>query len=148
MALVNDMRTVAALLEAAEREAHAMGDELPGAEHLVLAALVDSDESGRVLLGVDADQFRHAVDTVHAEALKTIGLHPDTFPALPAVARGRVYRGEESLGEVLERARLLARQSRPQGLRTSHIIRAAAHREHGTTARAFDLLHVDRDSLQ
>jgi len=147
MAAIRDIRTINSLLTEAERQANALGEPRPSAEHLVLAALLLEDDSARALLGIDADRFRAALTQVHAEALESVGVaaeHGD----LPATGAGSgIYRSEPSAQEVFQRARVLAKLDHPAGLSGAHIVRAAAEREHGTVARALGQLGIDRRTL-
>lgn len=146
MSMIRDVRTIKTLLTEAERQAHALGDSAPGAEHLVLAALMLEEGSARELLGVDADRFRDALAATHAAALESIGIQ--TERALhPAPAQSGPYRSEVSAQQVFQRARLLAKQDRPRGLTGAHVVRAAAEQDHGTVRRVLDALGIDRDLL-
>ena len=147
MNAIQEIRTINALLTEAERQALALGDEAPAAEHLVLAALLLDDDSARVALGVDASRFREALVAVHAGALESIGVAIGDGELPSAQAKPGVYRSEVSAQEVFQRARVLAKQDRPRGLRTVHVVRAAAEREHGTVARVLSALGVDRGRL-
>ena len=57
---VADARLIAALLTTAETEARALGDAEPGAEHLLLAALLVDDPSAR-------DTVRQVADPILGE---------------------------------------------------------------------------------
>lgn len=130
----NDVTTIAALLTAAEREAAELGDEQPGAEHLLVAAL-DLDES-TVALGVTANDARAAIRAVHARALGAdLALTPSARPLAGA------YRSTNSLQEVFQRTRVLSKGTRLTGM---HVVRAAAEREHGTVALVIDELGILR----
>lgn len=135
--MANDIATISALLKAAEQEAAAMGDEQPGAEHLLVAALGLDDTVAP--LGVTADDARAAIVRVHATAL---GAHVDLPPSSRPLTG--VYRSSASLQEVFQRARVLSKRERLTGL---HVVRAAAERENGTVARVIDELGIDRDGL-
>lgn len=76
----------------------------------------------------------------HAAALEAVGVSPAQENLTPASARPGVYRSEVSAQEVFQRAKVLAKQDRPGGLKGSHIVRAAAEREHGTVARVLTRL--------
>jgi len=146
MNAIQDIRTINALLTEAEQQALALGESKPAAEHLVLAALLLDEGSARALLGVDADKFRAALVSTHAAALASLGMPaPGALP--PATANKGVYRSEQSAQDVFQRARVLAKQDRPRGLKGSHIVRAAAEREHGTVARVLATLGIDREAI-
>jgi hypothetical protein len=132
-----DVKTIATLLQAAERIAAELGDEQPGAEHLLAAAL-DLDES-TVALGVTADDARAAITAVHARSLGSdIALTPSTRPL------SGVYRSANSLQEVFQRTRMLSKGTRLTGM---HVVRAAAERERGTVALVIDELGISRVTL-
>ena len=147
MRMIDDVRTIASLLNEAERQAVALGESEPQAEHLVFAALLLEDDSARGLLGVDAEQFREALVRTHAAALESVGIEPGGADLPPTTAGAGVYRSGQSAQEVFQRARVLANQDRPRGLKGSHIVRAAAEREHGTVARILATLGIDREAL-
>ena len=79
---LQDTRLIAALLTTAEQEARALGDAEPGAEHLLLAALLVNDPSARealaTLAAVDAAAVRSAIVAVHSASLAD--LHRCTRP--------------------------------------------------------------------
>ncbi len=140
-----DVKLIAALLTTAENEARALGDAEPGAEHVLLAALLIDDASARDAAGVSADRARQALVAVHAESLAAVGVTAPEFDAPLPPARG-VYRSEVSTHEVFQRARELAKHS-PSGLRSAHVLLAVAEREHGTAARVLTQLGLERASV-
>lgn len=133
----NDATTIASLLTAAEREAAALGDEQPGAEHLLVAALdLDDSTSG---LGVTADDARAAIRMVHSRALGAdVPLTPSKRPL------AGLFRSSNSLQQVFQRTRVLSKRERLTGM---HVVRAAAERERGTIALVIDELGIDRAEL-
>lgn len=145
MKVLRDMRTINELLTKAEQQATSLGDTAPGAEHLVLAALLLEESSARDLLGVSADQFREAIVESHADALAAMGISTNDARLSPVSPPSGVYRSEESAQDVFQRARVLAKHG--DGLKGAHIIQAAAERQHGTVARVLKKLGIDRESL-
>lgn len=146
MNIIRDMKIINALLTEAERQALSLGDSAPGAEHLVLAALLLEESSARDLLGVDADQFRQAIVETHAAALELVGILASELEPNSVETGSGVYRSEVSAQEVFQRAKAISKQERG-GLKGSHIVRAAAEREQGTVPRALKVLGIDRESL-
>ncbi len=141
----HDLRLIADLLTTAEREARALGDPEPGAEHLLLAALLLDDDSARRAVPTDAETVRAAIAAVHAAALAAVGVEaPPNAAALPAASGA--YRADVSAQQVFQRARELARRS-PTGLRAAHVLIAVAEREHGTAARVLQQLGHDRAAV-
>jgi ATP-dependent Clp protease ATP-binding subunit ClpA len=148
MSYAEDIRTINELLTRAEQQAHSLGDSQPGAEHLVLAALMLEEDSARQLLGVGAMEFREALIRTHAAAVEATGIVPPE-DGLPVVTRRpRLYQSETSAQDVFQRARQLAKRARPkQRLQGSHIVRAAAERQYGTVAQVLITLGIDREKL-
>ena len=155
MKMFDDMRTIKQLLTDAERIAREMGEEEPGAEHLLLSALGLPDGSaGRALarLGVDEDGIRGALRAEQADALVAAGISreaadamADPTPLGPAGAP-LLYGAGPSAREVFQEAGRLARSSK-QRLAGAHVVAAVAGLERGTVPRALDRLGVDRARL-
>jgi ATP-dependent Clp protease ATP-binding subunit ClpA len=155
MKMLADMRTIKQLLADAERIAREMGEDEPGAEHLLLSALGLPDGSaGRVLgrHGVDAETLRTALRDEQADALVTAGVPRQTAEAMadptplgPAGAP-RLYASRPSAREVFQEAGRLARSSK-QRLAGVHVVAAVAGLERGTMPRVLDRLGVDREQL-
>jgi ATP-dependent Clp protease ATP-binding subunit ClpA len=147
---VRDVKAINSLLTEAEEEARAMGDALPGAEHLVLSALALPDGSARRAFehaGADPDGFRDAIVRAHDEALRGVGVEPPDEEALdvPAPARKGAFRSTASARAAFQAASDMARSS--GGLRGAHVVAAVAEMEHGTAARAIAAMGVDRGAL-
>ena len=155
MKMLDDMRTIKQLLTDAERIARDMGDEEPGAEHLLLSALALPDGSAaRALdsLGVDANGFRAALRAEQADALVAAGVPREAADAMadprPLGAAGAplLYGAGPSAREVFQEAGKLARSSK-QRLVGAHVVAAVAGLERGTVPRALGRLGVDRARL-
>lgn len=147
MKVFDDVKNLSVLLAEAEHQANTLGDRVPGAEHLVLAALMLEDGSARELLGVDAEQFRAAIIAVHEDALAALGITVSDIDLPPVKATSLLYRSEASAEEVLRRTRVLAKKAGVR-FRGDFIVRAAAEREYGTVARVLQSLGIDRETLQ
>lgn len=141
---LKDVRLITLLLSAAESEARASGDSEPGAEHLLIAALELEDDSARVGLDRSADEVRLALKKVHAASLQSVGIAVSTSPTKLSPVRG-LYRSSGSTQDTFRRAKVLARRSHT-GLRTAHVLIAAAEREHGTIPLVLNGLGVDRST--
>jgi ATP-dependent Clp protease ATP-binding subunit ClpA len=153
-ARLGDVSTITRVLQDAETIARREGLEQPGAEHLVLAALRLDDGTARAALeraGASADAFASAVRDQHAVALGTVGVVADddlidaSLPE-PGSPSG-VYRSDTSAQELFQRAGDEAR-AEGGGLLGAHVLGAAAELEHGTVARAFEHLGIDRAILR
>ncbi|MGJ7442174.1 Clp protease N-terminal domain-containing protein [Aquipuribacter sp. MA13-6] len=152
---LRDVTTIRTLLTTAEDEARRGGDELPGAEHLVLAAAALPDGSAARALaavGVDVGTLRGAIEAVHAEAL---GASPDSpgtdqVPLEVAVAgpASGVFRCTATARQVFQQASGVARAPGSGGLQGRHVVAAACDLTRGTFVRALDRLGVDRSRLR
>jgi Clp amino terminal domain, pathogenicity island component len=147
MTRIDDVRLISELLTTAEQEARAAGDEQPGAEHLLLAACITGDDTARVALerwDASPDRIRAAIESVHAQALASIGLPGASSAPITAQPTG-VYRSDANAQRVFTRAGELARRRRPKG--SSYGARPARRRRarggHGTS-RAPRARHLTR----
>ena len=155
MKMLDDMHTIKQLLTDAERIAREMGEEEPGAEHLLLSAIGLPDGSAaRVLgsLGVHADGIRTALRAEQADALVAAGVPRETAEAMsdpdPLGPAGAplLYGAGPSAREVFQEAGKLARSAK-QRLAGVHVVAAVAGLERGTLPRVLDRLGVDRARL-
>jgi ATP-dependent Clp protease ATP-binding subunit ClpA len=140
-----DIRLITELLTLAEREALALGESAPAAEHLLLAAVSLPDDSAAIALGHGADEVRAAIGAVHAQSLASVGVAAPAGLDAPAAAP-LLYGSTPTARDVFQRARVLAKKS-PTGLRTAHVLLAAVDQRHGTVSRVLDHLGVDRASV-
>ena len=150
---VRDVRTIEQLLTGAEAAARRDGDEVPGPEHLLLAATTLSDGSAARALarvGTDGRALRAAVEQVHAGALAPLVVGadhgPDADAELQAPARG-AFRSTPQAQRAFQRAVALSKATSGR-LQGAHVVAAVCDLEHGTAARALRALGVDRDRLR
>lgn len=153
---LNAMRTIKQLLTEAEREARAMGVAEPGAEHLLLAALDLPDGSARRVferLQVAPGAVRAAIVDEQAQALVVAGFDSDRARVLstptpldPPTGKG-VYRSAVSAQEAFQAAAAMANRDGPFKLAGAHVVAAVAGMEHGTAARVFEVLGLDRGAI-
>ncbi|NHC13678.1 Clp protease N-terminal domain-containing protein [Motilibacter deserti] len=149
-----DVRTVNALLTGAEQEALAAGDDLPGVEHLVLAALGLPDGTAADVLvgfGVSDASLRAALARVHADALVSVGV--DGSVREPDVAAGRRvgprgFRATATADQAFRAATALKQSSGADRLLGAHVVAAACEQERGTFPRVLQALGVDRAALR
>ena len=155
MKMRDEMRTIKQLLTDAERIAREMGEEEPGAEHLLLSAIGLPDGSaGRALgaIGVDADRIRAALREEQADALVAAGVPRETAEAMaepaPLGPAGAplLYGAGPSAREVFQEAGRLARSSK-QRFAGAHVVAAVAGLERGTLPRVLHRLGVQRQQL-
>jgi ATP-dependent Clp protease ATP-binding subunit ClpA len=149
---LRDMRTIKMLLDGAEAEAGRAGESMPGAEHLLLAALDLPDGTARRAferVGADPSALRQAIEEQHAEALRAVGIDSDAGAqgavSVAPPTKG-VHRSSGSAQSAFQAAGKLARKSGSQ-LVGAHVVLAIAGMEHGTAIRAVRSLGIDIDAL-
>ncbi|SEL52626.1 Clp protease N-terminal domain-containing protein [Rhodococcus maanshanensis] len=150
---LRDMRTMKQLFAETEAEADRLGDQNPGAEHLLLAALSLPDGSAQRVFdreGVSRDALRDAIARVHEDALTAAGLsETGRSGALPgALERPRTgpLRLTEPAQAAFRRATALAKSER-RPIAGADVVVGVAELEHGTAARTLELLGISRPRL-
>lgn len=149
---IQEFRTIRRLLGGAERLAGEMGDALPGAEHLLLAALDLPDGTARRAferIAVDPAGLAAAITAQHDDALRAAGVDVDSAAHLdvPAPSGRGVFHATPSGQAVFQRAVEVSGTSKPRRLLGAHVVLAVAEMEHGSAARALRLMGVDRQQL-
>ena len=145
---LSDISFMNTLFTSAERAAHDLGDEVMGAEHLVIAALEndDLDRSDLEPLALDGEKFRAAIVAVHAEALDALGIEGTTSP-IAEPPHGALH-STHTAQEVFQDARKSAKARKVPLSAAGILVAAAARLEHGTTARALAHLGIDRSAIE
>ncbi|WP_374582681.1 Clp protease N-terminal domain-containing protein [Pseudoduganella sp.] len=135
---LGDMATIKTLCTAAERHANAAGQQQPGAEHFVLAALELPDGSAAAALRrlqAEPSAFRAAVEQQYADALAGLGVAGASLPPpAPVAASDGLYRAGASGQALLQALAALDKAGRP--LLGAHVLLAASAAQQGVTARA------------
>jgi ATP-dependent Clp protease ATP-binding subunit ClpA len=151
---IDDMRTIKTLLNAAETHAKSLGDDRPGGEHLLLAALDLPDGTARAAfqaVGANPDELQSAIKSVHAEALQNIGVDTEAAGSIrPAPNTKSVgpYNSSPSLQALFKRSSALARTNKRTRLQGAHVVIAATEAKHGTVAQTLRAMGVDLDTLR
>lgn len=148
----DELRTIKALLGEAERLARDSGEELPGAEHLLLSALALPDGTARGAFGrldIDPDGLPGAIAAQHAEALRAVGIDAGGVATLnePAPPAHGIFDAMPSAQVVFRRAVELSGTPKPRRLLGAHVVLAVTEMEHGTAVRALRQMGVDRAQL-
>ena len=117
--LTDDAR--AALLGAADAEAHRRGRRRIGTEDLLLGLLAEPGGPASVALGTDLERARAASARLDGRALEAFGIHAEVPPAPPA----RPARGRRSFTggarSAIERSVHLARRDRASKITAAHL---------------------------
>ena len=152
---LQDMKTVFALCRAAETHALADGQEQPGSEHFLLAALDLPEGSARrafARAGMEPEVLKPAISQQYLDALGEAGLHPGAAAAVLGVPdplqRKRIPpRAKSSAIGLLER--LSSREGLPRNtvLSGALIIASIARERHSVAARALRAARIDSGKL-
>ena len=148
---LRDMRTIKQLCEQAERHANAEGQQRPGAEHFLMAALELPDGTARQAfrrLQADPEAFRVAVERQYGEALRDIGVQAPVLPAAMAVPhREGLYEGQPSSQALMQTLAGIRKDSAVPQLLGAHVILAALSARHGVVPRALRSMGVEAAAL-
>lgn len=147
-----DAKTISTLCSVAERYANASGEEEPGAEHFVLAALDLPDGSARrafARLGADPARFGAAIEVQYQQALQCVGIDSKVLQEVAAdaiSARRGLYHAQASGQELMQRM-AADRRSDSSMLCGAHVLIAASASEHGVVPRALRAMGIDSQRL-
>lgn len=144
-----DTRTIMKLSLDAEQRALQQGQQHPGAEHYLLAALDLPDGSARRVfarLGADPDAYRAALANRHAATLNAIGLHDAAGDAPPPAQAGVLFDAQPS-GQALMQSLPELQRRLPAPLCGAHVVLAAAAMAHSAAGRAFKTIGIDLQAL-
>ena len=139
---LQDVATIKVLCSKAEQHANAEGQQWPGAEHFVLAALELPDGTAAATfrrLHADPARFRLAIQQQYADALASIGV-ATAAAATPVPPAEGLYHGKAS-GQSLMLA-LAAQDKAGKPLLGAHVLIAAADAQQGVTARALRAMDI------
>jgi ATP-dependent Clp protease ATP-binding subunit ClpA len=145
-----DVRTIHDLLTMSEKIAHHSGDELPGAEHLLLSAILLPDGTARRAfqrIEVDPADLSAAIAAAHADALAAIGLRDPLDPDPFKEPGSKLYRAKPSADQAFQVAAALSKEPGSRRLLGAHVVQAVARQSAGTAARALAALGVDSAAL-
>jgi len=146
-----EMRTIKDLLGRAETIAHELGDEQPGAEHLLLSAVELPDGAARAAFArvdTDADLLSAAVVRQHEAALAAAGIEVPTGVRRPVPGNDKALVSFNDAGrKAFQRSAKLVKEFRPTPFGGAHVVLAICEEEHGPVARTLRVLDVDRLQL-
>jgi ATP-dependent Clp protease ATP-binding subunit ClpA len=147
-----DMRTIKALCEGAEKYANSEGHKEPGVEHFVLAALDLPDGAARKAfqrVNADPNRFHQAVVQQYKDALEQIGVDSAALDAdtAPVSAQNGVYRAKPSGQQLMQRMIDVSRAAPGVPLNGAHVVWAATMGRNDVASRAFRVMNIDPASL-
>lgn len=158
---LQDMKTVAALLEGAEDIAHQRGEQAIAEEHLLLSAVALEDGTAKQALlqaGVNPAALEQAIDKQAENALNAMGIDVSAFadaaersklrPCAVSEAKKLFFPANPSAQSTMKRLSKKSRFFRPDSLVSAEVLAAICETEHGVVARAFKLLGADSAKIK
>lgn len=155
MQRINDMRTIKSLCQGAERHANADGQQAPGLEHFVLAALDLPDGTARKAferIGVNPDAFRQGIVEQYENALKGIGIDAPQPTSMQHQADGispakGLYQSRPQVQAFMQQLANRKKADAGAPLLGAHVIEVIASFQHGVASRTLATMGIDRHRL-
>lgn len=146
-----DMHTIKLLCEGAERHANADGQQAPGSEHFILAALELPDGSARrafTRAGADPERFRDAIAAQYENALAGVGINPGSLDHLqesvePGYGPFQAHPSAQTLMQELPKLK----SSATEPLLGAHVVAVGASARRGVAPRALRAMGIDSEAL-
>ncbi|MES9862986.1 MAG: Clp protease N-terminal domain-containing protein [Candidatus Thiodiazotropha sp. 4PDIVS1] len=138
----HDMKTIGKLIPGADKEANMVGEEKPGAEHFILAALNLEDGTAKRTFErfeIDSEKFREAIKKQYEEALSSFFISQDTIETDPEpIVSSEIFHDSQPSGQDLMKSLYaLKKEDKDHPLLGAHVLIAAAAIEHGVVPRVF-----------
>ncbi len=150
-----DMKTISQLCLGAEAHANGNGEEQPGAEHFLLAALDLPDGTAKKVferLGIDPEKINEAISQQHIDALSNVGIDVEALDinmgkAEAVKPNAGLYKTTPS-GQALMQKLHEMNAKRANPLMGLHVIEVIATMEQGIAPRALAAMGIDREALK
>ncbi len=150
---LQDMRTISKLISGADKQAHMMGEEEPGAEHFLLSAMNLPDATAlRVFERIDADpeKLKSAIKKQYNEALSSIGIDGAKImeeEPEPVDSNQVLHNSKPSGQEVMKKLYALKKHDKDRPLLGAHVVNVVAHIEHGVVARTLKAMGIEKKAI-
>ncbi len=150
-----DMKNISVLCREAERHAHINGDEKPGAEHFLLAALELPDDSAQRIfsrLNIDPSRINQAIKNQHINALHTAGLDDESIEENLKYteitnSKLKLYDTTPS-GQAVLQTLYQFNKKRNTPLIGAHVLEVIASMKYGIAARTLTAMGIDNAVLR
>jgi ATP-dependent Clp protease ATP-binding subunit ClpA len=151
-ARIQDIGTVKALCIAAETHARDGGEDKPGAEHFLLAALDLPDGTARRAfeqLGANADNFKEAIGLQYTDALRGVGLTTEPTVEDDVVVSGdrKLYDAQPSGQAVMQQLAARRKDLNDAALVGAQVVEVVASMQHGVAVRSLRAMGIDPAAL-
>lgn len=152
---IKDVGTISALCQGAETHARQNGEEKPGAEHFLLAAIdLDDGTAKRIFqkFGVNSNAINNAIKKQYADALINVGIDPSAFNSgNPDTEvnppQHRLYQGKPSVQSMMQELAALRRKDKDTPLLGAHVLQVLASHEVDVVARTLNVLNISKKDL-
>ena len=152
---LRDMQTIKTLFLSAERHANAEGQQAPGVEHFILAALELPDGSARKAferIGANPEDFKDAIAQQYRDALKSVGIDASGISSFNETSgitpnQSGLFKAKPAIRTLmLQMLQQRKRQPSP-ALLSAHVIVAATTISQGIAVRALNRMGIDLAAL-
>lgn len=150
-----DMKTISKLCLGAERHANQQGEEKPGAEHFMLAALDLPDGSARNVfsrLNIDPQTMAEAIKQQHVDALNRLGIEPEVVEAaydtVPEVTPKVALYDTTASGQALMQKLYQRNKKSKEALIGAHVLDVVAAMDYGIAPRVLQVMGVETKALK
>ena len=152
---IQDMKTISALCLSAEKYANQYGEDKPGAEHFMLAALDLPDGSARKVfetLNINPDAINQAIKEQHNEALTSLGvthqaIKDDIESSETVKPKTNLYDTKPS-GQTVMKKIYENNKARKTKLIGAHVIEVISSMEYGISVRALQTMGIELSALK
>jgi ATP-dependent Clp protease ATP-binding subunit ClpA len=150
-----DMKNISVLCLDAERHAHSNGEEKPGAEHFLLAALELPDGSAKRVfdrLDIDPAGINQAIKNQHIDALHNTGLDDESIVENLNCTeitnqKLKLYDTTPS-GQAVLQSLYQLNKKRKTPLIGAHVLEVIASMKYGIAARTLTAMGIDNATLK
>ncbi len=152
---LHDMKTIKTLFLNAERHANTEGQQTPGVEHFILAALELPDGSARKAferVGANPEDFKDAIAQQYRDALKSVGIDTSGMSSFNDASgitphQSGLFQAKPAVRTLMLQM-LQQRKKQPSPtLLSAHVIVAATTISQGVAMRAFNRMGIDLAAL-
>ena len=152
---IKDVSTISALCQGAEQHALDNGEDKPGAEHFLLAALDLPDGTAKSVFAefhVDSEAINAAIYKQYNDALTEVGINVDSVKLNESETKLKqrqhiLYQGKPSVQTLMQELAALRRQDKDMPLLGAHVLQVLASREVDTVARTLKTLNISKQDM-
>lgn len=155
---INDIKTIKQLFSDAENYAQQQNEDLPGEEHILLAALDLPDGTARQVfekLATNPATIVTSIQQQYTQALSQLGFENSNLMSglngegIEAADSGKLlYDAKPSVQSLMKALYEYKKKDKDRPLLGADILAVLAEKEHGVAARTLEVLGIDREKLK